>query len=100
MHLLTLIAMEKPVSFNPAWLQAEMIKLLSAGHLTVPFNGTINCGHGQYAAGWQGGEKWSGWSTRTSSPRTPTPRASPLSSSKLILGVEPRCYCTYEPGND
>ena len=55
MQLLALTAMEEPVSFNPAALQAEKIKVLSATQLAQPLDETTS--RGQYAAGWQGGEK-------------------------------------------
>lgn len=55
MQLLALTAMEEPVSFHPAALQAEKIKVLSATRLAEPLDQTTS--RGQYAAGWQGGEK-------------------------------------------
>ena len=55
MQLLALTAMEEPVSFNPSALQAEKIKVLSATQLAEPLDETTS--RGQYAAGWQGGEK-------------------------------------------
>ena len=54
MQLLALTAMEEPVSFQPAQLQAEKIKVLSATQLAQPLQETTS--RGQYAAGWQGGE--------------------------------------------
>ena len=47
--------MEQPVSLPPAELQAEKIKVLSATTLAEPLDETTS--RGQYAAGWQGGEK-------------------------------------------
>jgi len=55
MQLLALTAMEEPVSFAPAHLQNEKIKVLSATALAQPLDETT-C-RGQYTAGWQGGEK-------------------------------------------
>ena len=55
MQLLALTAMEEPVSFSPHELQAEKIKVLSATQLAEPLDETTS--RGQYAAGWQGGEK-------------------------------------------
>ena len=55
LQLLALTAMEEPVSFDPAELQAEKIKVLSATRLAEPLDETTS--RGQYAAGWQGGEK-------------------------------------------
>jgi glucose-6-phosphate 1-dehydrogenase len=54
-QLLALTAMEEPVSFSPAELQAEKIKVLSATRLAEPLD--ENTSRGQYTAGWQGGEK-------------------------------------------
>ena len=54
MQLLALTAMEEPVDFSPAQLQAEKIKVLSATRLAQPLSKTTS--RGQYAAGWQGGE--------------------------------------------
>src|SRR5690349_13172931 len=55
MQLLALTAMEEPVNFSPAELQAEKIKVLGASRLAEPLDETTS--RGQYAAGWQGGEK-------------------------------------------
>ncbi|CAN5322216.1 glucose-6-phosphate dehydrogenase [soil metagenome] len=54
-QLMALTAMEEPVSFLPAELQAEKIKVLSATRLAEPLDQTTS--RGQYAGGWQGGEK-------------------------------------------
>jgi glucose-6-phosphate 1-dehydrogenase len=54
MQLLALTAMEEPVSFHPAELQTEKIKVLSAVKLAEPLDETTS--RGQYSAGWQGGE--------------------------------------------
>jgi len=55
LQLLALTALEEPVNFSPHELQAEKIKVLSATHLAEPLDETT--ARGQYAAGWQGGEK-------------------------------------------
>ncbi|HEY5840682.1 MAG TPA: glucose-6-phosphate dehydrogenase [Mycobacterium sp.] len=55
LQLLALTAMEEPVNFSPAELQAEKIKVLSATQLIEPLD--ENTSRGQYTAGWQGGEK-------------------------------------------
>ena len=55
LQLLALTAMEEPVSFKPSALQAEKIKVLSATKLAEPLDRDTS--HGQYAAGWQGGEE-------------------------------------------
>ena len=54
MQLLALTAMEEPISFHPAELQTEKIKVLSATQLAEPLDETTS--RGQYTAGWQGGE--------------------------------------------
>ncbi|MEN4448558.1 glucose-6-phosphate dehydrogenase [Mycobacterium sp. SMC-18] len=55
LQLLALTALEEPVNFSPHELQAEKIKVLSATHLAEPLDETT--ARGQYAAGWQGGQK-------------------------------------------
>ena len=54
MQLLALTAMEEPITFHPAELQTEKIKVLSAIQLAEPLDETTS--RGQYSAGWQGGE--------------------------------------------
>ncbi|MET9630070.1 glucose-6-phosphate dehydrogenase [Lentzea sp. NPDC006480] len=55
LQLLALIAMEEPVSFKPADLRAEKVKILSATRPAEPFEETT--ARGQYTGGWQGGQK-------------------------------------------
>ncbi|QKT07411.1 glucose-6-phosphate dehydrogenase [Gordonia sp. X0973] len=55
LQLLALVAMEEPVSFAPAELQAEKIKVLSATRNILPI--AENSARGQYGPGWQGNEK-------------------------------------------
>jgi glucose-6-phosphate 1-dehydrogenase len=55
MQLLALIAMEEPINFHPHELKDEKVKVLSAVRLAQPLSETTS--RGQYAAGWQGGEK-------------------------------------------
>ena len=55
LQLLALTAMEEPVSFDAADLRAEKEKVLSAVHL--PEDLATVTARGQYAGGWQGGEK-------------------------------------------
>jgi glucose-6-phosphate 1-dehydrogenase len=55
LQLLALTAMEEPVNFSPAELQAEKLKVLSATKLIEPLE--QNTSRGQYAAGWQGSER-------------------------------------------
>ncbi len=54
LQLLAITAMEEPVSFRPAELHTEKIKVLSATKLVEPLDQTT--ARGQYAAGWQGSE--------------------------------------------
>jgi len=55
LQLLALTAMEEPVSFNARDLRAEKEKVLSAVRIGDDLGKTT--ARGQYAAGWQGGEK-------------------------------------------
>ncbi|AWZ26975.1 glucose-6-phosphate dehydrogenase [Rhodococcus pyridinivorans] len=55
LQLLAFTAMEEPVSFAASELHAEKIKVLSATRPAEPFDETT--ARGQYASGWQGGEK-------------------------------------------
>ena len=55
LQLLALMAMEEPISFEPAELQAEKVKVLRAAHPVYPLSKTT--ARGQYVAGWQG-SKW------------------------------------------
>ncbi|MCU1545899.1 MAG: glucose-6-phosphate dehydrogenase [Homoserinimonas sp.] len=59
LQLLALTAMEEPVSFNAADLRAEKEKVLSA--ITSPRDLSTSTARGQYAGGWQGGEKVTGF---------------------------------------
>src|SRR6188768_3244575 len=55
LQLLALTAMEEPVSFNASDLRAEKEKVLSA--VRLPKDLSTATARGQYASGWQGGEK-------------------------------------------
>lgn len=55
LQLMALVAMEEPTSFQPAELQAEKIKVLSASSPVEPLAETS--ARGQYGPGWQGSEK-------------------------------------------
>ncbi|WP_394768658.1 glucose-6-phosphate dehydrogenase [Lacisediminihabitans sp.] len=55
LQLLALTAMEEPVSFNAKDLRAEKEKVLSA--IKLPKDLSHSTARGQYASGWQGGEK-------------------------------------------
>jgi glucose-6-phosphate 1-dehydrogenase len=55
LQLLALTTMEEPITFNARELKEEKIKILSAVRLAEPLAETT--ARGQYAAGWQGGQK-------------------------------------------
>jgi len=55
LQLLALTAMEEPVSFDAADLRAEKEKVLSA--VRIPKDLATGTARGQYAGGWQGGER-------------------------------------------
>lgn len=59
LQLLALTAMEEPVSFDAADLRAEKEKVLSA--VRLPKDLGKHTARGQYAGGWQGGEKVRGF---------------------------------------
>ncbi|GAB3245634.1 glucose-6-phosphate dehydrogenase [Alteromonas gracilis] len=55
LQLMALVAMEEPTTFDPDGLRFEKEKLLRA--VTLPNRLDLTTARGQYAAGWQGGEK-------------------------------------------
>ncbi|WP_374946955.1 glucose-6-phosphate dehydrogenase [Agreia sp.] len=59
LQLLALTAMEEPISFNAADLRAEKEKVLAA--IRLPKDLAKHTARGQYAGGWQGGEKVTGF---------------------------------------
>ncbi|TXK17592.1 glucose-6-phosphate dehydrogenase [Homoserinibacter sp. GY 40078] len=59
LQLLALTAMEEPVSFDASDLRAEKEKVLSA--VKLPKDLSTATARGQYAGGWQGGEKVPGF---------------------------------------
>ncbi len=59
LQLLALTAMEEPVTFDAKDLTAEKIKVLSA--VRLPKDLGKHTARGQYAAGWQGGERVVGY---------------------------------------
>jgi glucose-6-phosphate 1-dehydrogenase len=59
LQLLALTAMEEPVSFDAQDLRAEKEKVLSA--VRLPADLSASTARGQYAAGWQGGQKVVGY---------------------------------------
>jgi glucose-6-phosphate 1-dehydrogenase len=59
LQLLALVAMEEPVNFDADALRAEKIKALSS--VRLPRDLGRHTARGQYASGWQGGEKVAGF---------------------------------------
>jgi glucose-6-phosphate 1-dehydrogenase len=59
LQLLALVAMEEPVSFEASALRTEKEKILSA--VQLPDDLGLHTARGQYAGGWQGGEKVRGY---------------------------------------
>ncbi|HEX6195325.1 MAG TPA: glucose-6-phosphate dehydrogenase [Jiangellaceae bacterium] len=59
LQLLALVAMEEPVSFDATGLRAEKVKALSA--VRIPADLEQHTARGQYAEGWAGGTKVSGY---------------------------------------
>lgn len=59
LQLLALTAMEEPISLSAEHLRAEKEKVLAAVH--VPDDLSQATARGQYAGGWQGGEKVTGF---------------------------------------
>jgi glucose-6-phosphate 1-dehydrogenase len=55
LQLMSLVAMEEPTSFDADSLRIEKLKLLQS--ITLPRRLDLTTARGQYAAGWQGGEK-------------------------------------------
>ncbi len=55
LQLLALTAMEEPISFDAAHLRAEKEKVLAS--VRIPDDLATGTARGQYAGGWQGGEK-------------------------------------------
>ncbi len=59
LQLMSLVAMEEPTSFEAAALRIEKQKLLSS--IRLPDDLAATTARGQYAAGWAGGEKVTGF---------------------------------------
>lgn len=70
LQLLALTAMEEPVSFAADELRAEKIKVLSA--VKLPKDIGRHTARGQYAPGWQGGEKVVGYLDEDGIPQSST----------------------------
>ncbi len=68
LQLLALTAMEEPVSFDAGDLRAEKEKVLSA--VRLPKDLARHTARGQYAAGWQGGQKVIGYLEEEGIPAT------------------------------
>src|SRR5450432_129548 len=68
LQLLALTAMEEPVSFEAQSLRLEKTKVLSA--VRIPDDLGRHTARGQYAAGWQGGEKVRGFLEEDAIPQT------------------------------
>lgn len=98
MQLLALTAMEEPVSFHPAALQAEKIKVPRPPAL--PSHSTRPPAAASTPPAGKAGRRWLGCSTRRGSPRTPPPKPSPLSPWKSIRAGGPACRSICEREND
>jgi len=70
LQLLALTAMEEPVSFQAPSLRAEKEKVLSA--VRLPEDLSASTVRGQYAPGWQGGERVVGYLDEDGIPETST----------------------------
>jgi glucose-6-phosphate 1-dehydrogenase len=68
LQLLALITMEEPVNFAAQSLRLEKTKVLSA--VRIPADLAAYTARGQYAAGWQGGEKVLGYLDEEGIPKT------------------------------
>jgi glucose-6-phosphate 1-dehydrogenase len=70
LQLLALTAMEEPVSFDAQSLRMEKTKVLSA--VRIPTDLAAHTARGQYAGGWQGGERVCGYLEEQGIPPTST----------------------------
>jgi len=77
MQLLALTAMEEPVSFNTICVADREDQGVVGHPLAEPLDETTS--RGQYAAGWQGGEKVVGLLDEEGFSKDSTPRPSPPS---------------------
>jgi glucose-6-phosphate 1-dehydrogenase len=59
LQLMALVAMEEPTSFDARALRQEKLKVLSS--ISLPRRLDLHTARGQYAAGWQGGQKVGGY---------------------------------------
>ena len=70
LQLMALIAMEDPASFDARSLRLEKQKVLAA--VTLPERLDLHTARGQYAAGWQGGQKVTGYLDEADIPNSST----------------------------
>ncbi|RFU40528.1 glucose-6-phosphate dehydrogenase [Actinomadura logoneensis] len=70
LQLLALTAMEEPTSFSSEAVRAEKAKILS--QVRLPDDLSLATARGQYAAGWQGGVKVSGYLEEEGIPQSST----------------------------
>jgi glucose-6-phosphate 1-dehydrogenase len=84
LQLMALIAMEEPVSFDAKSLRIEKQKILSA--VRLPERLDLHTARGQYAAGWQGGEKVIGYTQEEDIPA----RSTTETFAALRLDIETR----------
>jgi len=84
LQLLALTAMEEPVAFDADALRVEKLKVLGAVSLPADLEG--DAVRGQYAAGWQGGERVPGYLEERLIP----PHSRTETYAAVRLGVETR----------
>ncbi|MTD13758.1 glucose-6-phosphate dehydrogenase [Nakamurella sp. YIM 132087] len=81
LQLMALTAMEEPVSFDPKNLRTEKIKVLSAVRLPADLGQAT--ARGQYAGGWQGGQKVVGYLEEEGF--SPTSKTETYAAVKLLV---------------
>ncbi|WP_298229822.1 glucose-6-phosphate dehydrogenase [Gryllotalpicola sp.] len=83
LQLLALTAMEEPISFDAADLRAEKEKVLAA--VRLPADLAASTARGQYAGGWQGGEKVLGFLEEEG--MSPVSTTETFAAIKLLIGT-------------
>jgi glucose-6-phosphate 1-dehydrogenase len=83
LQLLALTAMEEPISFDAADLRAEKEKILAA--VRLPEDLAAGTARGQYAGGWQGGEKVVGFLDEDG--MNPESTTETYAAMKLLIGT-------------
>lgn len=83
LQLLALTAMEEPISFDAADLRAEKEKVLAA--VRLPSDLSKSTARGQYAGGWQGGEKVLGFLEEDG--MSPTSTTETYAAMRLDIGT-------------